>query len=192
MTSAESFPDGLSRRPKRVDARRNYDALIAAGRDAFAESGTAASLEDVARRAQVGIGTLYRHFPTRADLVEGIYLEEVEAMCRAADELAGSPSWDALAGWLHRFVGYAITKRALAEELARDSAAVRSCRTAIYGAVGPLLERAQREGTARPDVSVDDVLRLVSGITLMAFPESNQIDRIVDIALDGVRRRPLD
>src|SRR6478609_131835 len=96
----------LIQRPKRADARRNYDALVAAAREAFTERDQSASLEDIARRAGVGIGTLYRHFPTRADLIEAVYVEEVEALCRSADDLVDAPPWDALVGWLHRFIGY--------------------------------------------------------------------------------------
>src|SRR2546428_2051712 len=119
-------------RPKRADARRNYDALVAAARAVFAEDGTSAPLEDVAERAGVGIGTLYRHFPTRQALLEAVYVHEVEAMARAADDLADLPPWDALSQWLHRYVGFAATKRALAEALLEtadaDSDVLLSCR----------------------------------------------------------------
>src|SRR5947207_10729653 len=107
----------LISRPKRADARRNYEQLVAAGREAFTEADRSASLEDVARRAGVGIGTLYRHFPTRADLVQAIYVDEVEALSRSADALADLEPWDALTSWLRGFVGYVATKQALAEEL---------------------------------------------------------------------------
>ena len=107
----------LERRPKRADARRNYDKLIEAARAAFTENGADASLEDIARRADVGIGTLYRHFPTRQALLEATYLEEVEALCATADELGDLEPWDALAAWLGRFAEYASTKKALSAEL---------------------------------------------------------------------------
>src|SRR6195952_3156562 len=87
MTSLELAPEVLARRPKRADARRNYESLLVAARDAFAEDGTDASLEDIARRAGVGIGTLYRHFPTRQDLLEAAYVDEVEEMSRKANDL---------------------------------------------------------------------------------------------------------
>ena len=99
MTTAEA----LDRRPKRADARRNYDSLIEAARAAFTENGAEASLEDIARRAGVGIGTLYRHFPTRQALLEATYLEEVEALCASAAELSDLEPWDALVAWLNRF-----------------------------------------------------------------------------------------
>ena len=87
----------LISRPKRADARRNYDQLVAAARAAFTEADRSASLEDIARRAGVGIGTLYRHFPTRADLIEAVYVEEVEALARAAEDVTDAEPWDALA-----------------------------------------------------------------------------------------------
>src|ERR1700712_3646213 len=104
-------------RPQRADARRNRDKLVSAAPEGFAEHGPAASLDDIARRAEVGIGTLYRHFPTRHALLEAVYLEEVEAICQSAEGLSELDPWDALTTWLRRFVGYAATKRALAEEL---------------------------------------------------------------------------
>ena len=82
----------LERRPKRADARRNYDKLIEAARGEFTENGPDASLENIARRAGVGIGTLYRHFPSRQDLLEATYLEEVEALCDSADDFADLPA----------------------------------------------------------------------------------------------------
>ena len=88
MATDSTIPTVPSQRPKRADARRNYDKLIAAAREAFTEHDSTASLEDIARRAGVGIGTLYRHFPTRQDLLEAVYVEEVEAICRSADDLA--------------------------------------------------------------------------------------------------------
>jgi AcrR family transcriptional regulator len=185
---------GHSQRPKRVDARRNHAKLVSAAREAFAEDGTSASLEDIARRAQVGIGTLYRHFPTRQDLLEAVYLEEVEAICRSAADLADLPPWEALAGWLHRFVGFAATKRALAEELIayvdKDAEVFRSCGEAITAAGESLLGRAQRAGVARPDASFTDVGRMVGGIAAIRAADPEQIERILDLALDGLRYRP--
>src|SRR4051794_36768932 len=115
MTQTE--PAQLSKRPKRADALRNYEKLLAAAREAFTEADRSASLEDIARRAGVGIGTLYRHFPTRSDLVEAIYVDEVEALSRSAAEFARLEPWEGLSAWLHRFVGYVATKQALADEL---------------------------------------------------------------------------
>ena len=191
MATREKGPGVLRPRPQRADARRNYEKLISAAREAFAEDGTAASLEDIARRAGVGIGTLYRHFPTRQDVFESVYVDEVEALCRTASELPTDLSpWDALVAWLHRFVLYAATKRALAEALNRDSQVFLSCRGEIYAAGEPLLRRAQDAGEARPDTSFDDVVRLISGITMIHFAEPDQIERVLGVALDGLRYQP--
>ncbi|MGW4462067.1 TetR/AcrR family transcriptional regulator [Micromonospora sp. NPDC004704] len=178
------------RRPHRADARRNFDALLGAAREVFAESGTSASLEEIARRAGVGIGTLYRNFPTRQDLFDTVYLGEVEELCQAADEVADLPPWDGFVIWLRRFVDYVATKRAIYESLNRDSETFRSCRVAMYGAGEPLFERAQAAGEARTDVSFDDVLRMITGLTATGFTDERQRDRVLGIALDGVRRRP--
>ena len=101
MTTPHTEPQPLRERPKRADARRNYENLLAAARVAFTEDDAETSLEDIARRAGVGIGTLYRHFPTRQDLIEAVYVDEVEALSRSALELAQLPAWEALDGWLH-------------------------------------------------------------------------------------------
>ncbi|MER5858426.1 TetR/AcrR family transcriptional regulator [Streptomyces sp. NPDC059688] len=188
--TATPFPVGeivATRRPHRKDAARNYDALLAAAREAFAEHGSDASLEDVARRAGVGIGTLYRNFPTRRDLFESVYADEVNTLCRAAVELAGGEPWEALTAWLDRFAGYMVTKRAVREALNNESDIFTACRDSMYAAGGPLLERAQRAGVARTDMDFGDLLRMVAGIMATAFDDDAQRDRVLAIALDGVR-----
>jgi AcrR family transcriptional regulator len=180
-------------RPMRADARRNYDKLVAAARLAFAETGTSTPLEDVAERAGVGIGTLYRHFPTRQALLEAVYVDEVEAMARAADDLSEVPPWDALSQWLHQYVGFAATKRALNEallEAAPDSNVLLACRTAITGAGSALIERAQRAGVVRADTNFIDVGRMVAGIAMVPTTDPGQQERLLDLALDGLRYRP--
>src|SRR5437588_8133216 len=116
-TTTEPLEQGLLRKPKRADARRNYDKVLSAARAAFAERGDATSLEEIARRAEVGIGTLYRNFPNRQALLEAVYVDEVESLARSAAELDALPPWDAFSGWVHRLVGYLATKQALAHEL---------------------------------------------------------------------------
>jgi len=180
-------------RPKRADARRNYEKLLAAAREAFAEQGTAATLEDIAARAGVGIGTLYRHFPTRPDLLEAVYLDEVQAICASAEKYADLPPWEALSGWLREFVAFAATKRALAEEMFtyidRDAELFKSCAQGIYGAGEPLLKRAQEAGEVRTDTDVSDVTKMIAGIAAIRTTDPEQIDRIVAVALDGLRPR---
>ncbi|MFJ9566605.1 TetR/AcrR family transcriptional regulator [Streptomyces fuscichromogenes] len=176
-----------ARRPHRKDAARNYDALITAAREAFAERGADVSLEDVARRAGVGIGTLYRNFPTRRDLFESVYADEVNALCRAALDLAALEPWEALTSWLDRFTGYMVTKRAVREALNDESEIFQACRDSMYAAGGPLMERAQEAGVVRTDMEIGDLLRMVSGITATAFEDDAQRNRVLGIALDGVR-----
>jgi AcrR family transcriptional regulator len=194
MSSAKTDPGELVPRPKRADARRNYEKLIAAAREAFTEADRSASLEDIARRAGVGIGTLYRHFPTRADLIQAVYVDEVEALSRSAEDLRDQAPWDALAAWLYGFAGYVATKQALADELFaiadRDADVFKSCRSALYGAGASLLTRAQEAGDVRPDATIDDVLRMVTGIAKIPAAEPAEVRRILTVALDGLRYRP--
>ncbi|MFF3935600.1 TetR/AcrR family transcriptional regulator [Streptomyces phaeofaciens] len=188
--TAQPFPISAivaAQRPSRKDAARNYDALLAAAREAFAEHGAEASLEDIARRAGVGIATLYRNFPTRRALFESVYADEVNALCEAAVGLSGREPWEALTSWLDRFAGYMVTKRAVREALEGESEIFQACRESMYAAGGPLFERAQRAGTARADMDFGDLLRLVAGITATAFTDDAQRDRVLGIALDGVR-----
>jgi AcrR family transcriptional regulator len=191
--STIEITDQLSPRPKRADARRNYEKVVTAAREAFAEGGASTSLEEIARSAQVGIGTLYRHFPNRQALLEAVYVEELQGMCRSAADFAELPPWDALAGWLHGFVGYMATKQALAQELMdyvdRDAPVFQSCRAALFAAGEPLLKRAQDARVARADTNLHEVIQMIGGIAKIPTSEPGQIDHILDIALDGLRYR---
>ncbi|HEY3463597.1 MAG TPA: helix-turn-helix domain-containing protein [Amycolatopsis sp.] len=178
-----------SRRPKRADARRNFDALVAAARDAFADQGAHVSLEDVARRAGVSIATLYRNFPTREDLVEEVHRDEVEALCRAADDVADLEPWEAFAAWLERFAEYIGTKQAFSEALNRTTEGFQACRRAMREAGEPLLRRAQEAGAARPEATIDDVLRLISGVCAVEYVDEAQRRRVFGFALAGLRGR---
>jgi len=177
-------------RPQRADARANHDKLVAAARALFTDKGTSAPLEEVAERAGVGIGTLYRHFPARQALLEAVYVDEVEAMARAAAELEELPPWDALSQWLHQYVGFAATKRALNEALMEtdpNSSVLVTCRTAITGAGTALVERAQRAGVVRNDTSFTDVVRMVGAIAMVPTEDPEQKRRLLELALDGLR-----
>ena len=193
MSATDSPTEILTARPKRADARRNYDKVIAAAREAFAERGASTSLEEIARRAEVGIGTLYRNFPNRQALLEAVYVGELEDLCQAARALEDLEPWDALVSWLHRFVGYMATKQALAQELLdyvdREAPLFRSCRAMMYQAGEPLLERAQAAGAVRPDTDLSEIIQMVGGIAKIQGAESAQIGHILDIALDGLRYR---
>ena len=191
---SELAETGLAQRPKRADARRNYDKLLTAARETFTELGTEASLEEIARRAGVGIGTLYRNFPTRQALLEAVYIDEVEEMARAAEDVADLEPWDALTAWLRQYVGFAQTKRALAEQMMatvdKDAEVFLACRTALTTAGDRLLSRAQEAGVVRPDTDFADVGRMVGGIAGIQTADREQIERILDVALDGLRYRP--
>jgi AcrR family transcriptional regulator len=180
--------------PKRADARRNYERVLAAAREAFAEGGESTSLEEIARRAGVGIGTLYRHFPSRQALLEALYVNEVEEISRSAAEIDDPDPWRALNVWLQRLTGYLATKRALANELMNyldaDAELFRECRTALFAAGEPLLKRAQDAGAVRPDVEFWDVLHMVAGITRMPSTDPGQNEHILRVALDGLRYQP--
>jgi AcrR family transcriptional regulator len=180
-------------KPKRADARRNYEKVVAAARDAFADRGASTSLEEIARRAEVGIGTLYRHFPTRQALLEAVYLDEVEALCRSAADFAAMEPWEALVAWLHRMFEYLVVKQALAAELLsyvdRDGDLFKTCRGQLFAAGEPILERAQQARVARTDTDFAEVIQLVGGIAKIPTTEPGQVDHILEMAIDGLRYR---
>jgi AcrR family transcriptional regulator len=193
MSTTDAVRDLAMARPKRADALRNYEKLIAAARESFAADGTSASLEEIARRAHVGIGTLYRHFPNRQALLEAVYVGEFEALCRSAADHAELPPWEALVGWLQQFVAYMATKQALAQELLnyvdRDANVFQSCRAGLYAAGEPLLRRAQQARVVRGDTNLTEVIQMVGGIAKITSVEPEQIDHILEMALDGLRYR---
>jgi AcrR family transcriptional regulator len=191
MSTTETPAELLVTRPKRADARRNYEKVLAAARDAFAEGGEATSLEEIARRAEVGIGTLYRHFPNRQALLEALYVNEVQELCRSAAQLDDLDPWEALNRWFERLISYLGTKRALAAELTNyldaDAPLFQTCRTSLFAAGAPLLKRAQAAGAVRDDVEFSDVLHMVVGISKIPTSAHSQTDHIIRVALDGLR-----
>lgn len=194
MSTTETTPEvepALLARPKRADARRNYEKILAAAREAFAEGGEATSLEEIARRAGVGIGTLYRHFPNRQALLEALYIGEVEEVCRSAAALEETDPWEALSGWFERFVAYLGTKRALAHELLNyldlEAPLFRSARQSLFAAGEPLLARAQEAGLVRPDVKFGEVMQMVMGIAKIPGADPAEVQHMVRIVLDGLR-----
>jgi AcrR family transcriptional regulator len=186
-------------RPMRADAQRNYERLLSAAVAVFAERGADdASLEEIARRAGVGIGTLYRHFPTRQALLEAVYRDQVEGVRAKADELLRSESpADALADWLRALASFSSTKQsltsALLATLGKDSELLSSCSAVIYGAAEKLLTRAQEAGVVRPDADAKDLIRLVHAVNLAAQhapTDPGQRDRLIGLVLDGLRVQP--
>jgi AcrR family transcriptional regulator len=186
-------------RPMRADARRNYERLISTARAAFMEHGTGASLDDIARRAGVGSGTLYRHFPTRDDLLHAVLQDRIEGLLAHAAELMREPDADAaLAGWLRGYLDGAMTPRGtstvLIEAMAPRWSATRlgTAATAIRDAVGALLERAQRAGAIRADADAADLLRLTNAIGVAAErtqDPAGYADRMLALLFDGLRAR---
>jgi AcrR family transcriptional regulator len=178
--------------PMRADARRNRERLLAAATAAFAEHGAEAPLEDIAKRAGVGIGTLYRHFPTRQALQESVFRSQVEAVCARGRDLADAPApGDAFAAWLQALVGYLATKRGLSKALiatlGRDSELISSCSQVMRQTAEQLLQRAQQAGAVRSDVSAMDVMRLVHGIAVATEHTPEETDRLLSLMFDGLR-----
>ncbi len=178
----------------RVDAQRNRDKLLAAATEAFAAEGEAVPLEAVAARAGVGIGTLYRHFPSREALICAAYRNEVDALCAAAaDLLATLPADHALRAWADRFADYIATKRAMGEALrsaaGSDSPLYAETRARVLGALRLLLEAGAAAGTLRADVDPKDVARVINGIWYLPDgPEWRaDVGRMLDLVIDGLR-----
>jgi AcrR family transcriptional regulator len=187
-------------RPMRADAQRNYERLLSAAAAAFAEHGADdVSLEEIARRAGVGIGTLYRHFPTRQALLEAVYREQVEAVRAAAEEqLQSDAPGAALAAWLRVLVDFSSTKHSLTTALLatmdKDSELLSSCSAVIRGAAEALLARAQEAGAVRADADAKDLIRLVHAVNLAAQygpADPDQRDRMLGLVLDGLRPQPV-
>jgi len=178
----------------RADARRSRAKLLEAATAAFADNGAEAPLEDIARRAGVGIGTLYRHFPTRLDLQAAVFRSQVESVCAAADEYLTSTAPDqALAGWLRAMVAYLATKRGLSrvlvDALGKDSPLMTGCWDVMNDATDRLMTRAQQAGTLRKDIKPIDVLRLVHGIVIATEQAPGETDRLLGLMLDGLRAK---
>ena len=181
--------------PMRADARRNYERLLRAADAAFVEHGAEASLEEIARRAGVGIGTLYRHFPTRQALLEAVFRDEFEAMRAEGDALLASASpGEALARWLRVVLDHTAAYRGLSASV---MTAMRDERTelsasmkAVHAAGAALFERAQQAGAVRSDLDIAAVFNLVCAIgvaTEQAPDGAAQADRLLSVVMDGLR-----
>jgi AcrR family transcriptional regulator len=196
---AAAAATALEQRALRADAQRNYAKLLDAASAAFIEHGADdVSLEEIARRAGVGIGTLYRHFPTRQALLEAVYRDQVELLRARAEELLDTVSpGDAFAAWMRALAAFSSTKRSLTSAmlttLGKDSEVVSACSRVLRTSAETLLARAQHAGAIRPDVTAIDVIRLVHGITIATerMPtDPAQADRMLAFVLDGLRPQP--
>ena len=180
-------------RALRADAQRNRDKLLTAATEAFAEHGENVALESIAARAGVGIGTLYRHFPSREALVAAAYRNEVDALCAAAADLSAAlPADLALRAWAERFADYIATKRAMGDALrsaaGSDSPLFAETKARIVGALRLLLNAGAASGTLRADVDPTDVMRVLHGIWYLPDgPEWRaDVGRMLDLVIDGL------
>jgi AcrR family transcriptional regulator len=183
-------------RPPRADAQRNRERLLEVAVRVFTEEGAAATLDGIAKRAGVGIGTLYRHFPTREALIEAAYRNELTRLCESAtDLLATMPPDKALRTWMDRFVDYMLTKHGMADALNSVIASgvnpYEHSRSRMVAALSALLAAGQSAGQLRGDVAADDVFAGIRGIALAAKDpaQREQAGRLLDLLYDGLRYR---
>jgi AcrR family transcriptional regulator len=182
-------------RKPRADALRNRELLLQAAKASFTEAGADVSLDGIARRAGVGIGTLYRHFPTRDAIVEAVYRREVEQLADAANRLSGAlPPGEALHAWMRLFVDYIATKRMVAPALKAmvgGASLYASSAARITDAMAAMVERARTAGDIRADADPADLLRALAGFTHFnagADWEASTL-RLTDILMDGLRAK---
>lgn len=180
-------------RPLRADAQRNIDSLLDAAKSAFGTSGVDAPAKEIADLAGVGVGTLYRHFPKRSDLVKAVFQHEVDATADAASALAAEHEpVDALEKWLHRYTEFLATKRGLASALHSGDPAFDALPGYFLGRLGPalgsLLDAAVEAGAIRAVVSPQDLLYAVSKLNLtMGDEEPEHGRRMIDLLVDGLQ-----
>lgn len=179
-------------RPRRADAKRNYERLVTAARAVFAKEGGGASMEAVAKEAGVGIGTLYRHFPKRIDIVEAVYREDVDELTRVAESaVVELEPWPALVAWLEAFVRYAIGKKRFLNELHEAFEKNPELRVAsrehIVSALSIVLSRAQEAGVVRTDIDAPDLMQLLGSMCMSATLTPEQSARLLVMIEDGLR-----
>ncbi|MFJ9567171.1 TetR/AcrR family transcriptional regulator [Streptomyces fuscichromogenes] len=192
MTADDEGASGQRNRPLRADAQRNEDRLLRAAAAAFAREGADASVKDIAREAGVGVGTLYRRFPSKELLIEATYRHEVRILCEAAPELAAAlPPEEALRTWMERFVDFMTTKHGMADALRvvlTDDDERQQTRAHLAAAVGLLLAAGDSRGAVRSRVKAHDVLMALGGISVMADTERRPdlTAPLIDLLLHGV------
>ena len=189
------MPAQESPRRLRADAERNRTRLLEAARAAFASGATTVALEQIARDSGVGIGTLYRHFPTREALVEALYRKERDDLCASADELLGQhPPEQALRAWMDRFADYVAAKREMADALravfAAGGVTVSQSRSQLTDAVRTILDAGIAAGTLRDDVRPEDIVATIVGMFTATSLDGGheQLERMFDLLMNAVRR----
>ena len=180
-------------RPRRADARRNYDELVEQAKIAFAEFGVDASLDEIARRAGVASGTLYRHFPARSDLVEAVLGEQIAELVELGRALlATGDEFDAVATWLRAAIRHGLTYRGLAatvmnSALSHGKDLVSAWHAEMYNVGGALLARAREARAIDADARDADVLKMIGAIAWAAQDDPDSADRLLAIVLNGLR-----
>lgn len=179
---------------KRADARRNHERLVRAAHEVFAEEGGSASMEAIARRAGVGVGTLYRHFPKRIDLVEAVYREDVDELVGTAERVVAElEPWPAVEAFFEAFVRYAKAKRTLLTELHEAFEKTPDLRVRakerIDQAMQLVIGRARQAGAIRSDVDGSDLMYLLVPVCTNTTASEDQISACVRIIQDGLRQR---
>jgi AcrR family transcriptional regulator len=187
-----SIDEEVGDRPMRADARRNNERLVDAARKVFAEHGGGASMEAIAKQAGVGVGTLYRHFPKRIDVVEAVYRDDVDVLVGSVDRgLTQLDPWSALEAWLHAYVDYGRSKRTFLNELheafEKNPDLKPASRDRIWAACNQVLTRAQAAGLARTDIDGQDLMQLVSPMCMNGTLSAEQGRRLLIMVLDGLR-----
>jgi AcrR family transcriptional regulator len=185
-------------RPLRADAQRNREHLLAAAVRAFTTEGADTTIDAIAKEAGIGVGTVYRHFPTREALIEAAYRNELAVVCAVVPELLQArPAERALREWMDRFVDYMTTKIGMGDALraiiASGSDPYARSRSMLDEALDILLAAAVKDGTVRSDVAADDVLINLSGIAIAAGQPAQraQAGRLLDLMMDALRYRPV-
>jgi AcrR family transcriptional regulator len=198
MNTTRTAPSAASAdRPMRADARRNSELLLARAAEAFAERGADdVSLEEIARRAGVGIGTLYRHFPNRQSLLEAVFRDQVEGLARLAENLrTADDKGAAFMEWLGAIVAFGTTKRSMTASLlaspGEGAELYSACKSIMQDSTASLLEQAQAVGAVRADVQVADVQRLTHALVLAseAAGDPGQAGRMLSMVMGGLLRR---
>jgi AcrR family transcriptional regulator len=191
--SAVSTEKPRSTRKPRSDGQRNRDLIVRFAKEAFTENGAGTSLDEIAKKAGVGAGTLYRHFPSREALLEAVYRAEVEKLADAAEEFQRDlPPGEALRSWLLLFIEHLATKRIIAaalNELVGANQVFERNMSKVHGAVKSIFERAVESGDIRADVNPVDLIRAIVGVTFFGTSEdwNESAVRLVDILIAGSR-----
>jgi len=192
---SEMGSDQGNSRPMRADAQRSMDALLEAAMAVFATSGTDAPVREIAQKAGVGVGTLYRHFPQRPDLIVAVFQHEVDACADAAPILAAENGpGEALAKWMQRFAGFIAAKRGLAAALHSGDPAFDVLpayfQRRLVPAVRSLLEAGVAAGEVRADISAEELLGAVASLCMDAYKQGPEhARRMVALLADGLRYR---